>query len=303
MPPDQHGRRHAGKGSYHLCRADLEGCLPDCLVLLPSAPDTARDAIDWLATHFAGRAWLAVELLRDGGCRIRHRSVHARRSDTGYHAWPAVMCTCVRGRPCIAGRRSVPSAWSTLVARLGHARLPNGERHLRHARRTGRAVSGNGTRRDLEGGGAAVSPFDELRYEYPDDVTPAGSTPACLAAPADRAGHCAALATGCPGRVRAQIEHELALIAELRYEAYFLTVGISSASRVARRSCQGRGSAANSAVCAIASVSPRSIGAHESLLFERFIPRERNEPPDIDVDFEHQRREEVISTSTPSTMA
>ena len=99
---------------------------------------------------------------------------------------------------------------------------------------------------------------------------------------------------GCPSKVRAQIEHELSLLAELRYEAYFLTVwDIVRYARERGILCQGRGSAANSAVCyclGITEVDP----ARMNLLFERFISRERNEPPDIDVDFEHQRREEVI---------
>ncbi len=136
--------------------------------------------------------------------------------------------------------------------------------------------------------------LDELRYEYPDDVTPAGVTARSYLRRLTEQGIRRRWPDGCPGRVRTQIEHELKLIAELGYEAYFLTVwDIVRHARERDILCQGRGSAANSAVCyclGITEVDP----ARMNLLFERFISRERNEPPDIDVDFEHQRREEVI---------
>jgi error-prone DNA polymerase len=143
--------------------------------------------------------------------------------------------------------------------------------------------------------------MDQLRYEYPDEIVPEGTTAqqhlealtwrgAAERYPRDRHPE------GVPPKVRAQIEHELALIRELNYAAYFLTV--EDLVRFARsRSpailCQGRGAAANSAVCyclGVTAVDPDRI----SVLFERFISKERNEPPDIDIDFEHERREEVI---------
>jgi error-prone DNA polymerase len=137
--------------------------------------------------------------------------------------------------------------------------------------------------------------LDELRYEYPEEIVPAGETPASHlrnlveAGLAQRYRH-----KPVPADVRELIEHELALIADLRYEPYFLTVhDIVAYARSRDILCQGRGSAANSAVCyalGITEVDPSRI----SMLFERFISKERNEPPDIDVDFEHERREEVI---------
>ncbi|HHO67698.1 MAG TPA: error-prone DNA polymerase, partial [Gammaproteobacteria bacterium] len=136
--------------------------------------------------------------------------------------------------------------------------------------------------------------LDTLRYEYPAELVPAGLSPAVHLRALTEAGLRERWPAGAPQKVRHQVEHELALIAELRYEPYFLTVhDIVRFARSRGILCQGRGSAANSAVCyclGITAVDP----ARSNLLFERFVSRERDEPPDIDVDFEHQRREEVI---------
>ena len=136
--------------------------------------------------------------------------------------------------------------------------------------------------------------LSELRYEYPDEVAPDGRTPRETLAALTWAGAAERYPDGIPPKVRATIEHELALIAQLAYEPYFLTVeDIVRKARELGILCQGRGSAANSAVCyclGITSVDPARI----DLLFERFISAERDEVPDIDVDFEHERREEVI---------
>ncbi|MCY3611749.1 MAG: error-prone DNA polymerase [Gemmatimonadetes bacterium] len=134
----------------------------------------------------------------------------------------------------------------------------------------------------------------ELRYEYPDEVADDGRTPRETLAELTWAGAAEHYPDGIPPRVRKIIEHELALIAQLNYEPYFLTVeDIVRKARELGILCQGRGSAANSAVCyclGVTSVDPAQI----DLLFERFISAERDEVPDIDVDFEHERREEVI---------
>ncbi len=134
----------------------------------------------------------------------------------------------------------------------------------------------------------------ELRYEYPDEVAGDGRTPRETLASLTWAGAAERYPDGIPPKVRASIEHELALIAQLDYEPYFLTVeDIVRKARELGILCQGRGSAANSAVCyclGVTSVDPAQI----DLLFERFISAERDEVPDIDVDFEHERREEII---------
>ena len=288
------GRRRADKGSYRLSRSDLEQNLSDCLALLPVTLETGDDVLSWFATSFSGRAWLTVELLRDGldRRRLQHSECLAERYRLPRLATGDVHMH-VRGRRALqdlltAIRLNIP------VAELGYACLPNGERHLR-------------TRDDLltlyptalleetvrvaERCGFSL---DELRYEYPDDDTPPGLTSTAYLRQLTEQGITRRWPDGCPSKVRTQVEHELALIAELRYEAFFLTVwDIVRYARERHILCQGRGSAANSAVCyclGITEVDP----ARMNLLFERFLSRERNEPPDIDVDFEHQRREEVV---------
>ncbi|HEX9206976.1 MAG TPA: error-prone DNA polymerase, partial [Steroidobacteraceae bacterium] len=146
----------------------------------------------------------------------------------------------------------------------------------------------------LDIAGRCTFSLDELRYEYPREIVPEGHTPATWLRRLTEEGMRQRWPGGVPDATRQAIEHELALIAELAYEPYFLTVhDIVRFARSRHILCQGRGSAANSAVCfclGITEVDP----ARMSLLFERFISKERNEPPDIDVDFEHERREEVI---------
>ena len=136
--------------------------------------------------------------------------------------------------------------------------------------------------------------LDELRYEYPDELCPNGSTPIAHLSKLTWAGAAKRYPNGLPDKVRRLVEHELRLIEELHYEGYFLTVwDLVRFARSQNILCQGRGSAANSAVCfclGVTSVDPERI----DVLFERFVSKERNEAPDIDVDFEHERREEVL---------
>ena len=136
--------------------------------------------------------------------------------------------------------------------------------------------------------------LDELRYEYPEELAPPGERPLEYLTRLTWEGANERYPDGVPDKVRRLIEHELALIAELNYEAYFLTVhDLVAFARSKNILCQGRGSAANSVIfycLGITEVNP----ATTDLLFERFVSAERREPPDIDVDFEHERREEVI---------
>jgi error-prone DNA polymerase len=174
--------------------------------------------------------------------------------------------------------------------------LANGERHL-HDRRTIAerfAALPGAIEEAVEIARRCTFSLDELRYEYPTATVPPGRTPAEHLAHLAWTGARKRYPDGIPEKVAHLVEHELALVAELGYEAYFLTV--FDIVRFARRRgilCQGRGSAANSAICyclGITSVDP----ARMSVLFERFVSRERREAPDIDIDFEHQRREEVL---------
>ncbi len=184
----------------------------------------------------------------------------------------------------------------TTVAEAGLLLARNAERHLRSPQQMARLMSGyeRALARTIEVVEACRFSLDELVYEYPDEPVPPGTTPQAHLELIAREGARHRFPDGVPAHVAATLERELTLIAELRYAPYFLTVhDIVAFARSRGILCQGRGSAANSVVCyclAITSVDPTEI----DLLFERFVSPERKEPPDIDVDFEHERREEVI---------
>jgi error-prone DNA polymerase len=184
----------------------------------------------------------------------------------------------------------------TNVATAGDLLLPNASRHLKPVseHQTSFAAAPAALARTREIADRCNFCLSHLRYEYPEELAPAGKTPIEHLRDLTYVGVKNRYPTGLPAKVDQQIKHELKLIDELRYEAYFLTVW--DLVRFARSQgilCQGRGSAANSAVCyclGVTSVDP----ATTDLLFERFISKERDEAPDIDVDFEHERREEVL---------
>ena len=292
-------RRRAEKGTYSLQRKDLEaispsGSLPDCLVLWVADENASADDGRWLARRFPGRAWLAVEL-------------HAGPDDAAkLEALQALGAAC--GLPLVAAgdvhmhvraRRPVQDVLTALrlktsVFEAGYRLFPNGERHLRSRLRLARLYPPEMLAESVQIAARCTFSLDELRYEYPEEIVPAGETPASWLRAETERGLRRRYPAGVPDSVRERIEHELALIAEMAYEAYFLTVyDIVCFARDQKILCQGRGSAANSAVCyalGVTEVDP----ARSALLFERFVSKERGEPPDIDVDFEHERREEVI---------
>ena len=184
----------------------------------------------------------------------------------------------------------------TTVAEAGLALEANAERHLRRPREMARLFKGHeaALARTLQIMEACRFSLDELVYEYPDEPVPAGVTPQVHLANLTWEGAAWRFPDGLPDKIRGLIEKELALINDLCFAPYFLTVyDIVSFARARGILCQGRGSAANSVVCyclGITAVNPAEV----DLLFERFISEARREPPDIDVDFEHERREEVI---------
>ncbi|HEV7608151.1 MAG TPA: error-prone DNA polymerase [Steroidobacteraceae bacterium] len=293
------GRRAAEKGSYTLTRDDVAQLLGNpnagtlALWLPPLDPDSAGEG-EWIARTFAGRAWIAVELTRDG--HDRERLAHAR----------ALGKSC--GLPLTAAgdvhmhvreRRRLQDALTAVrhgvtVAEAGTRLHPNGERHLRAPARLARLYPPELLAETVKIAALASFSLDELRYEYPHELVPAGETAASHLRKLTEAGARKRWPRGIPDDMRAKIEDELQLIADLKYESYFLTVqDIVSEARRLNILCQGRGSAANSVVCyslGVTEVDP----SRGQLLMERFISRERNEPPDIDIDFEHERREEVI---------
>jgi error-prone DNA polymerase len=300
------GRRAAEKGSYRLRRSDFAAAanvsgpadaalvLDDCLALwLPDrTPDDEHGR--WLASVFPQRLWLAVELLTSGQDSRRLAALQALGERLGL---PLVAAGDVHMH--VRGRRALQDVLTatrlgTTVARAGYALHPNGERHLRTLERLREIYPPELLAATCEIASRCRFSLDELRYEYPREIVPEDETPSSWLRRLTAEGERRRWPGGASATIRSAIDHELALIEELRYEAYFLTVhDIVAHARSLGILCQGRGSAANSAVCfclGVTEVDP----ARMSLLFERFISRERNEPPDIDIDFEHERREEVI---------
>jgi error-prone DNA polymerase len=291
-------RRAAPKGEYRLGRNDLAECLQShgLLLWLPSFAAHATDAETgrWLKERFAGRLWLALELLNTGNDR---RRLHLARALGSELALPLVAAGNVhmhsRERRMLqdtltAIRRKQP------LDKLGFELHSNAERCLRSVPELVRRYPPELLCESL----AILERVDfslaELRYEYPRELIPPGETASSYLRTLTERGCRWRWPKGESVKVRGLIEHELELIAELRYEAYFLTVhDIVRYARSIGILCQGRGSAANSVVCfclGITEVDPDRM----QTLVERFISKERNEPPDIDVDFEHERREEVI---------
>ena len=291
------GRRSAAKGRYRLTRADLDGGLADCLAMLIPAASPPRACLadaHWLAARFPGRAWIAAELLCGPDDRAQLDALRELSRDSGL---PLVAAGDVHMH--VRSRRRLQDVLTAVrlakpVAACGRSLHPNGERHLRLRMRLAHTYPPELLAETLRLAQACRFSLDELRYEYPEELVPAGETPASWLRKLTDTGLEWRFPQGAPDHVRQLVEHELALIADLAYEPYFLTVhDIVRFARARGILCQGRGSAANSAVCyalGITAVDPARL----SMLFERFISKERNEPPDIDVDFEHQRREEVI---------
>ncbi len=182
------------------------------------------------------------------------------------------------------------------VSECGFELQPNAQAHLRSRGNLARIYPAAALQATLTIAARCNFCLDELRehYQYPIETVLPGLTPAQTLRQFTYQGMRHRYPQGIPAKVQEQVEHELALIAELKYEMYFLTVhDIVRFARQQNILCQGRGSAANSAVCYCLHVTEIDPD-RTNLLFERFISRERNEPPDIDIDFEHQRREEVI---------
>ena len=292
-------RRATRKGCYSLVRTDLEEALAGCLVLwLPRADKAGRLRQEqdgrWLRERFAGRLWIGVELLSAGH--------DARRLELFEALGRTLQLPCVAAGDVHMHRRSRRALQDVLTAirvgkplqAAGFALYPNGERCLRSLQRLSELYPAPLLAQTVAIAERCTFKLDELRYEYPEEIVPAGETPASHLRALTLQGCAYRWPNGVPAAIRENIEHELRLIAELKFEPFFLTVhDVVEYARSQKILCQGRGSAANSTVCyclRITEVDPSRM----SMLFERFISKERNEPPDIDVDFEHERREEVI---------
>ncbi|WP_366936010.1 PHP domain-containing protein, partial [Acidovorax sp.] len=299
-------RRAAPKGQYHVGPASPWHLLQGCELLL--APCRKRfDATDLIAieayllrakacfgSDFDGHIWLAAELhlapddglwlatLQRVGAQLGLPLVAA--GDVHMHA---------RSRKPLQDVITAVRLGCS-VAECGFALQPNAERHLRQRVRLAGIYPPDLLAATLTVAGRCTFQLDEIKYQYPRETVPEGMTPAQALAWLVQTGVEGEYPQGAPQRVLDQIRKELELIAHCQYEMYFLTVhDIVRYARSQKILCQGRGSAANSVVCymlGITAVPPENT----HLLFERFISKERKEPPDIDVDFEHDRREEVI---------
>ena len=294
------GRRRAEKGRCHIGWTDVERHADgQQLIVLPPGDGLPDDRFAAALSSIARRhrrVFLAASCRFDGrdGERLAVLADLAAAAgapmvatnDVRYHAPErrrlADVLTCIR-EGC-----TVDTAGRRLAA--------NAERHLKPPAEMARLFSRHpeAVARSVAVAEACAFGLDELAYEYPDEIVPAGETPQSCLARLVAAGACDRYGGAVPAKVQAQIEHELDLIGKLAYAPYFLTV--HDAVRFARGEgilCQGRGSAANSAVCYCLGITAVDPDRHD-VLFERFVSAARNEPPDIDVDFEHERREEVI---------
>ncbi len=292
-------RRASEKGTYRATMEDFTGnALVDCMVLLcpeRAASDGGLERLGrWALKEFTGRCWVGVEQVRQLDDELW---LHRMRELSTLTALPLVAVGDVHMH--VRSRKPLQDVLTATrigkpLSECGHALQRGAERHLRSRVRLAQTFPSELLAETLRVAERCSFSLDELRYQYPDEVVPAGHTAASYLRQVTYEGAGRRWSGGIPSKVHEQIEHELELICELKYEPYFLTVyDIVAFARSRHILCQGRGSAANSVVCyclGVTEVDP----ARMSVLFERFISKERNEPPDIDIDFEHQRREEVI---------
>ncbi|MTZ15385.1 DNA polymerase III subunit alpha [Pseudomonas sp. JL972] len=287
-------RRRCEKGRYRLLLDDFAES-PDGLLAI-WLPDDDDRHLPWLRRLFPQRLWLAVELHRgaDDAAQLQH--LLERATSCGL---PPVACGDVHMHA--RGRRALQDCMTAIrhhlpVAEAGAHLFPNGERHLRRHEELAELYPPALLAETLRIAARCTFDLGQLRYHYPRELVPHGHDATSWLRELVERGARWRWPDGVPEQARGLLEHELKLIAELAYESYFLTVhDIVNWARERQILCQGRGSAANSTVCfalGITELDPTLPGRR--LLFERFLSRERKEPPDIDVDFEHERREEVI---------
>ncbi|WP_296444720.1 PHP domain-containing protein, partial [Rhodoferax sp. UBA5149] len=289
----------AAKGSYEVSRERSDfALLSACEILLIPARAITFEALyaycTWARGLFYSRLWLTLELLQGLDDDLWR---HALARVSGLAGVPLVASGNVHMH--VRSRKPLQDVITAVrlgapVSECGFALQANAEAHLRSRLRLGKLYPPALLANTLMVSARCNFSLDELRYQYPLETVLPGLTPAQTLRQFTQEGARTRYPQGLPAAVHKQVDYELALIADLHYEMYFLTVhDIVRFARSRHILCQGRGSAANSAVCyclGVTEVDPE----HSNLLFERFISRARNEPPDIDVDFEHDRREEVI---------
>ncbi|OOG49737.1 error-prone DNA polymerase [Polaromonas sp. C04] len=299
----RHPLQEVHKGEYRVSRAGSDfALLQDCeIILAPLREESSAidfealcERVVWAQGLFGCATWLAAELLLRLDDDLWLDTLQRVSAATGV---PLVAAGDVHMH--VRSRKPLQDVITAIrlgkpVAECGFALQPNAERHLRQRVRLGGLYPPQLLASTLVVAGRCSFSLDEIKYNYPLETVPAGLSPAQALAQLTFEGAAQRYPQGIPGSVQQQLARELALIADCQYEMFFLTVhDIVRFARSISILCQGRGSAANSAVCyclGITAVDP----TRSHLLFERFISKERKEPPDIDVDFEHERREEVI---------
>ncbi|WP_233843799.1 error-prone DNA polymerase [Dyella sp. 2HG41-7] len=289
------GRRASEKGEYRLARENLADGAPGTLALWAPERRPIREHGEWVKHIFGDRAWLAVELHRDSYDEARLAELEALGD-----ALQLSRVACGDVHMHIRKRLPLQQTMTAIrhrltIAEAGDVLFRNGERHLRKRSALEKiypkALLEESVRIAKR---CTFSLKGDLHYQYPKELVPEGYAPMQWLRQLVAEGSVRRWPNGIPQKIQVDIENELNLIEKKEYEAFFLTVNdIVRYARSQAILCQGRGSAANSIVCfalGVTDADPEKVG----LLTERFISMERNEPPDIDVDFEHERREEVI---------
>jgi error-prone DNA polymerase len=295
------------KGSYRLSLHDILNpgpsyphlqALPDCLIIFKPVYGIAAHElaahIEILKPIFENRLWLGLSLHHQ-----HSDAAHLATLQKAAHTYGLKLVATGQVEMHRRSRQPLHDAMTAIrrrqpIAQCGYALKPNAEHYLRSRLRLAGLYPSSALKETLLISDLCTFSLDQIRYRYPGEIVPEGYTATEFLRQETYAGAQKRYPQGISQAVASQLESELAIIAKLEYEPYFLTVyDIVAFARRRGILCQGRGSAANSAVCyclGITEVDPESGNS----LFARFISSQRNEPPDIDVDFEHQRREEII---------
>ncbi|TKF71295.1 DNA polymerase III subunit alpha [Vibrio sp. F13] len=287
-------RRRSSKGHYQLSEWDIMSAKHCFILWLPQQKNEDVHWGQWLSQHHSGRLWIGLQR-------------HLKQTDQQYtdycvelsqhHQLPITACGGVLMHN--ANRLPLQHSLTAIkyqkpITEVGSHLLANAERCLRSINKLSHIFKAEWLEESNRISELCEFDLDSLRYEYPSELIPQGETPMSYLRMLVEKGKRARFPQGVPDDIQQIIDKELGLIDELDYPFFFLTIhDIVMFAKSQGILYQGRGSAANSVVCyclEITSVDPRQI----SVLFERFISKERDEPPDIDVDFEHERREEVI---------
>ncbi|TWQ68836.1 PHP domain-containing protein [Xanthomonas vasicola] len=291
-------RRAASKGAYRLGRAEVEAQFRDVApgvfaLWLPGAQPQAEQGA-WLHQVLGERAFLAVELHREQDDAARLQVLQVLAQQLGMTALASGDVHMAQRRERIVQDTLTAIRHTLPLADCGAHLFRNGERHLRTRRALGNIYPDALLQAAVELAQRCTFDLFKISYTYPKELVPEGHTPTSYLRQLTEAGIRKRWPCGISAKVREDIEKELALIALKKYEAFFLTV--QDVVRFAREQnilCQGRGSSANSAVCYALDIT--AVNPDETrLLMARFLSEKRDEPPDIDVDFEHERREEVL---------